>query len=232
MRRLAVFATIVLVSTACSEEPGSGSENNGTPWNLDAGRDGAVDDNSNANGSTNGTPNGDPNGSTNGDPSNAGTNGDPNNTNPNNTTPDMGNGGADAGTSCTLNSQCGAGLICCAGFDGMGACEAECFTGGLCGDDDGECADGEECCDFSEIGAPNTCLENCRGGNNNQGMPCDNNSECQEPDEVCCPGLDGMGTCTTDCFSGGLCENEMDCEGGQMCCDFNVTKVCLDQCSF
>jgi hypothetical protein len=112
----------------------------------------------------------------------------------------------------------------------MATCQDNCLGGGLCGNDDGECTDGRMCCDLSEIGAPNSCLRNCGGGNT--GPACDTNADCTVDGEVCCPGFDGSGECSSDCFSGGICDTDMDCDNGQSCCDFRVGKVCLDRCRF
>lgn len=134
------------------------------------------------------------------------------------------------GEACTVNSECVDGLRCCPGFDGSGTCSERCISGGLCGGDDAECSGNRECCDLSGINQPDTCLRTCPD-NSPPGMPCQNNNECAA-NEVCCLGLDGSGECTTECFTGGACAVDADCRNGQMCCDFNVTKVCLNQCSF
>lgn len=237
MRRLTIIATVALLA-ACSSDSGSGTDNNGSAWDLDAGGDDASANAATNNGDPgNADPNATPNGSTNANaqPNATTNNTSTNNTNPptNNSNPDMGNSGTGAeGSDCTLNSECSANLTCCPGFDGMGTCEADCFTGGLCGGNETECGDGFECCDLSGINAPDTCLEQCRGGNNGGGTPCDTNADCTGADEVCCPGLDGSGECSTDCFSGGICADDTECGDGEMCCDFNVGKVCLERCNF
>jgi hypothetical protein len=157
------------------------------------------------------------------------------------TMPDMANPPLDMGTAmtgepCGRNAECSAGLVCCVGLGGGGECQpqAMCLGGqfdGLC-EVDAECP-GQVCCDVDLGGiAPNVraCQDSCGGVT----LACMNNADCAA-NEVCCPGLNGA-ECTgrNQCFTGGLCGADTDCQGQQKCCSFaaGVPSVCLDRCSF
>ncbi len=242
MKRGILLLSIISLA-ACSSDSGRAAENNGWQLGDDAGNNASDSGTNNIaanntvapttnnvappnNGSTN-------NGSTNNGSANNTSTGTTSSNNAtsstNNTTP--GDGMGVVGDDCTLNSACGANLVCCPGFGGTATCEGRCFGGGLCGGSDAECAADETCCDLSGINQPDGCATRCPGGNGNPGTPCQNNNECQDP-EVCCLGFDGSGECTTQCFSGGACAVEADCRNGQLCCDLNFAMVCLDRCSF
>ena len=230
MNRAIALLTLTLTvgGAACSgDTAGESNDNNGWQLGDDAGQNAGAD--AGANNTTAPPPN-----NTTAPPPNNTTAPPPNNTTappPNNTT--GGNGMGVEGDDCSLNSDCGADLVCCPGFSGDATCQPQCFGGGLCGGNMGECAAGEVCCDLSGINQPDACTsENlCPGSGPNPGQPCQNNTECTDP-EVCCLGFDGNGECTTDCLSGGACDTAADCRNGQDCCDLTVAKVCFDQCSF
>jgi hypothetical protein len=142
----------------------------------------------------------------------------------------MGAGGT-LGMSCTNNTTCSAGEVCCPDIQGNGACqlEADCVTGGFCSMDT-DCAGGEECCDLSGINAGQVCLTNCFGQGGG-GTACTTNADCMGAD-VCCPNLSGNSECTPGnrCFSGGACATDTDCRGAQLCCDIQIGKLCFDRC--
>lgn len=249
MRTRTAIAALFLLLGACSGDSGSGAPADNNGWQLNNETNGGTSGSetngiaNNGAGTTGATNGGTTTSSNNGTGTNTGgTNGTSNNASTNNGTSTSGTtnttpgGGLPDGSDCTVNSECSGDLTCCAGFDGQGTCQDQCFGGGLCGGDDAECPSEMECCDLSGIGAPDSCLDRCRGGGGgggNMGMACMANSDCAMG-EVCCPGFDGNATCRleSDCLSGGVCEQDADCSNGQMCCDLSVTKVCLDQCSF
>jgi len=148
--------------------------------------------------------------------------------------PDMSSpmGGMD-GDGCGTTSECGAGLVCCASFDGTFSCTPEnrCFTGGVCQASD-ECPGSQECCDpVGGFGSQKTCRDMCMIDTG-----CENNTECGAG-EVCCVGFGGAPMCTpsTQCQTGGRCSQDSDCLDGKSCCTFGGFGgggICLDMCGF
>ncbi len=245
MRRVALLTAALMFG--CSGESGTAGEgNDGTAWEFDGGSadGGDTEENNGAAGANNGSsPANNSTASNNGVGANNGAAdaGSPQNngavdagSSQNNSAIDAGapaNNGLE-GSPCMVNSECSSELICCQGFSGNATCEADCFTGGLCGGNDAECGRGEECCDLGDA-VPATCLDQCGGGGGGTGTACMVNTDCTDT-EVCCPGFDGSRSCQPQdsCLSGGTCEQDSDCRGMQSCCDINVAKVCLDRCRF
>lgn len=240
MKRITAVLIAIATLAACSGDSTKDQQNNGWQLGDDAGNNASDASQTNAannvmtSNNTTSTPNNVTSNTTTTMTTNnttASTNGTSNNTTASTNNMTMGNGTAGAGDDCSLNSDCGSNLTCCQGRNGS-TCESRCFSGGLCGGNDAECATDEQCCDLSGINQPDACARRCPGGGNNMGMACQNNTECTGTDEVCCLGFDGSGQCTTQCFTGGACATDADCNNGQLCCDFSVAKVCLDQCNF
>jgi hypothetical protein len=145
-------------------------------------------------------------------------------------------GTAMTGEACGRNAECSAGLVCCIGLGGGGECQPQAMClggrfGGLC-EVDAECP-GQVCCEINLGGFGQNvraCQDMCGGIN----LACMNNADCGMGD-VCCPGARGA-ECKprNQCFTGGLCMVDADCQGQQKCCSFaaNIPSVCLDRCSF
>lgn len=178
-------------------------------------------------------------------------------------TPDTGNDdGNDPGNAeilCDTNTDCETDEVCCLdGFQGGQSCQAAsaCQVGGGTCDTADECAADEGCCDLGGQ-FPNVCSVICADGNGglpggDGGFPgggtpgsgdfCEQDVDCVNVNEVCCPGLMGS-SCATDCggagfpgggdgFPGGeggftSCSGDSECGGGEECCSLMGQSMCV-----
>ena len=112
--------------------------------------------------------------------------------------------------SCHNTSDCGSGETCCdLGKNSVGTCNKSCI-GKSCTKwtwHGRYCAQGEQCCRYSE-----RCGINCIG------EPCTSNNHCATG-ETCCSGV-----CRTSCLHGLIsCNNNKECPPGKYC---SGIKVC------